>query len=250
MIWIGTSGWQYGHWRERLYPTGVPQRAWLAHYARVFRTVEVNNSFYQLPQEATFDRWREESPPGFVFAVKASRYITHLRRLRDCGDPVSLFWSRAKRLGDKLGPVLFQLPPRFKADAELLESFLRVLPGGIAPAFEFRDDSWTNDQVFALLDRAGAAWVLADRPGWRGPLIVTGGWSYIRFHQGRRADPGYARAKLRTWSGRIASLEAKDVWIYFNNDGLGAAPHDALALAEVLADRHGLASQIARPAAA
>jgi uncharacterized protein YecE (DUF72 family) len=240
MIRIGTSGWQYPHWRGGFYPMGLPQRAWLAHYAAEFDTVEVNNSFYQLPKEATFARWRDEVPAGFDFAVKASRYITHIRRLRECAEPVELFWSRATRLADKLGPTLFQLPPNLRADPALLTDFLKVLPNGMRSAFEFRDDSWRTDEVLELLDRAGAAWVMADRPGWRVPQIVTGGWSYLRFHQGRPHHPGYARSKLRAWADRIAELPTRDVWIYFNNDGLGAAPVDARTLRELLAERHGL----------
>jgi uncharacterized protein YecE (DUF72 family) len=237
MIYVGTSGWQYRDWRGRFYPKGVPQRAWLTEYSTVFPTVEVNNSFYQLPKDETFDRWREATPPGFRFAVKASRYITHIRRLRDAKDSVELFWSRAARLGPKLGPVLFQLPPHFKADAALLRDFLAVLPQRIRPAFEFRDESWRADPVCELLDRAGAAWVLADRPGWRVPRIVTGGWSYVRFHQGRRLHPGYPSSKLRRWADRIASEAAEDTFVYFNNDALGAAPEDASRLSRMLSRR-------------
>ena len=237
MIHVGTSGWQYRDWRGRLYPKGLPQRAWLSAYASTFPTVEVNNSFYQLPKEETFDRWAEQTPPGFLFTVKASRYISHIRRLRDAKDPVDLFWSRATRLGPKLGPVLFQLPPNFKADPGLLRDFLAVLPKRIRPAFEFRDDSWRNDEILELLDGAGAAWVLADRPGWRVPHIVTGNWSYVRFHQGRRIHPGYPSAKLRRWADRIASEPAEDTFVYFNNDQLGAAPDDAATLIRMLADR-------------
>lgn len=236
MIYVGTSGWQYGWWKGRFYPKDVPQRAWLAHYATRFPVVEVNNSFYMLPKEATFDRWREETPNGFLFVVKASRYITHIRRLREARASVDLFWSRATRLREKLGPILFQLPPNFRADPGLLKDFLGVLPSRMRAAFEFRDDSWQQDEVVELLDRAGAAWVMADRPGWRVPTIVTGGWSYIRFHEGRRAHPGYARSKLRAWAGRIAGLEAKDVFAFFNNDAMAAAPNDARTLIELLLD--------------
>jgi uncharacterized protein YecE (DUF72 family) len=208
VIYVGTSGWQYGHWKGRFYPRGLPQRAWLEHYVSVFPMVEVNNSFYQLPKEETFDRWREATPPDFLFAVKASRYITHIRRLREAKASVDLFWSRAAHLRSKLGPVLFQLPPNFKGDAPLLADFLRVLPKRLRAAFEFRGDSWQTDEVLSLLDEAGAAWVLADRPGWRVPEIVTGGWSYVRFHQGRPFQPGYARPKLRRWADRIAATQA------------------------------------------
>ena len=127
-VWVGTSGWQYASWKRRFYPKDVPQRRWLEYFSARFPTVEINNSFYQLPKEESFVRWREESAGGFVITVKASRYITHIRRLRDCRDPVRVFWSRARRLGRKLGPVLFQLPPQFGVDLERLESFLKVLP--------------------------------------------------------------------------------------------------------------------------
>jgi len=238
MILVGTSGWQYRDWKERFYPQGLPQREWLHFFSERFPTVEVNNSFYRLPAEESFLRWREASATGFVVAVKASRYITHIRRLREPADSVRLFWSRARGLGSKLGPVLFQLPPRFGADMELLRGFLRTLPQGMRPAFEFRDDSWQTGEVHEALDRAGAALVLADRPGWRVPEIVTGGWSYIRFHQGRSLAPGYTRDKLRRWTGRIASLRTKanDVYVYFNNDTGGAAVRDAATLIELLED--------------
>jgi uncharacterized protein YecE (DUF72 family) len=237
MIFVGTSGWQYASWRGRFYPKGVPQRAWLAHYGTHFPIVEVNNSFYVLPKESTFEGWRQESPGRFLFVVKASRYITHLRRLRNAKDSVDLFWSRAARLGEKLGPVLFQIPPNLRADPGVLKEFLEVLPGAMRAAFEFRDDSWRQDQVYELLDRAGAAWVMADRPGWRVPTIVTGGWSYFRFHQGRRTHPGYPRSKLRAWADRIAGLDASDVFAFFNNDASVAAPKDARTLMDLLLDK-------------
>src|SRR5439155_6594956 len=142
MIYVGTSGWQYDSWRGRFYPASMPKTRWLEHYTSRFPVVEVNNTFYHLPKESTFDRWRGASPDGFVWVVKASRYITHIRRLRDAKDSVDLFWSRAARLGPKLGPVLFQLPPNLRADLTLLSDFLSVLPSGIRAAFEFRDATW------------------------------------------------------------------------------------------------------------
>jgi uncharacterized protein YecE (DUF72 family) len=236
VIYVGTSGWQYDSWKEDFYE-GAPKATWLERFAAQFPVVEVNNSFYQLPKEGTFDRWRTQTPKGFLFAVKASRFITHIRRLRDCEDSVKLFWSRATRLAEKLGPILFQLPPNFPADAGRLREFLKLLPAEMRAAFEFRDDSWRTDDVLDALDRAGAAWVLADRPGWRVPLFVTGGWSYIRFHQGRRAHPAYSRRKLRTWAARIAGFDATDVFVFFNNDEMAAAPRDAETLSELLRDR-------------
>jgi uncharacterized protein YecE (DUF72 family) len=236
VFYVGTSGWQYDSWKDPFYG-GAPKRSWLELYASRFPVVEVNNSFYQLPKEETFERWKAETPAGFRFAVKASRYITHIRRLRDCKDAVDLFWSRATHLGDKLGPVLFQFPPNFGVEAERLQAFLSLLPPEMQAALEFRDDSWRTDQVLALLDGAGAAWVLADRPGWKVPLLMTGGWSYVRFHQGRAVHPRYARRKLQTWADRIVGLEAKDVFAFFNNDPLAAAPRDAETLITLLQDR-------------
>jgi uncharacterized protein YecE (DUF72 family) len=246
MIWIGTSGWQYASWKNRFYPKGVPQRAWLEFYASRFPVVEVNNSFYMLPKEATFGRWREASPEGFLFVVKASRYITHIRRLRDAKESVDLFWSRATRLGPKLGPILFQLPPNFRADPGLLKDFLGILPREIRAAFEFRDDSWRAEEVYELLDRAGAAWVMADRPGWHVPNVVTGGWSYIRFHQGRASHPAYSRRKLRAWAERIGDLGATDVFAFYNNDAMAAAPNDATTLMDILRE---IGKEVARPEA-
>jgi uncharacterized protein YecE (DUF72 family) len=199
-----------------------------------------------LPKESTFERWRQQAPDGFVFVVKASRFITHLRRLRNAEDSVKLFWSRAKLLRDALGPVLFQLPPNLPVDVPLLREFLAALPRGIRPAFEFRHDSWTRDDVIQALDERGAAWVLADRPGRRVARIVTGGWSYVRFHQGRRLHPAYSRSKLRTWADRMAAAGVDEQWAFFNNDPQAAAPFDALALRDLLAER---GCTVSRPAA-
>jgi uncharacterized protein YecE (DUF72 family) len=233
-VLIGTSGWQYDSWRGRFYPPEVPKRLWLGYYAERFPTVEINNSFYMLPKAESFARWRTETTPGFVVTVKASRYITHIRRMRDAGDAVAVFVDRARHLRDKLGPVLFQFPPRFGVDVALLRSFLGVLPPSLRAAFEFRDRSWERDEVFEALDAAGAAFVLADRPDARVSHVVTGGWSYVRFHEGRRGIPDYPREKLRRWADRIASMPARETYVYFNNDPGGAAVRDALTLTELL----------------
>ena len=239
MIYVGTSGWQYRDWRGPFYPPKLPQRDWLRFFSERFPTVEVNNTFYMLPKEESFQRWGRESAPGFVVTVKASRYITHIRRLRQTRESVDLFWSRATRIGPKLGPVLFQLPPRFGVNVELLEQFLRGLPKKMRAAFEFRDASWESEEVYGTLDRAGAAWVIPDRPGWRVPKPVTGGWSYLRFHQGGHTPrgAGYTREKLRRWADTIASFDAKDVFVYFNNDQGAAAVRDAVVLMDLLEDR-------------
>ncbi|MEW6059061.1 MAG: DUF72 domain-containing protein [Actinomycetota bacterium] len=233
-ILVGTSGWQYEDWRGPLYPPGLPKAGWLAYLAERFPTVELNASFYRLPSAGAFRRWQEQTPDGFCMAVKASRFITHVRRLRECRDPLALLWSRARELGPRLGPVLFQLPPRFPADPQRLRDFVAALPETMRAAFEFRDPSWVCEDVLAILDRAGAAFVLADRPGAHVPDVVTGGWSYVRFHQGREGDPGYTREKLRRWARRIAALPSRDVFVYFNNDAGAAAVRDALTLTELL----------------
>jgi uncharacterized protein YecE (DUF72 family) len=240
-IHVGTSGWQYRDWRGTFYPSDLPQREWLPYFAGHFETVEVNNSFYRLPERSTFERWSEQTPSGFIVTVKASRFITHLKRLRDPEEPVALFWERATGLGDRLGPVLFQLPPRFRAEPDRLRRFLGVLPKELRPAFEFRDDSWLTDDVFALLEEAGAALVWPDRPGSKADLPVVGGWLYIRFHQGTRLGPDYRREKLRRWASRIAAADARESFLYFNNDPTGAAIRDARTMIELLRD-HGLAA--------
>jgi uncharacterized protein YecE (DUF72 family) len=242
-VLIGTSGWQYDSWRGPFYPREVPKRLWLPFFAERFPTVEVNNSFYMLPKAESFARWRADTPPGFVLTIKASRYITHIRRMRNAGEAVGVFLDRARHLREKLGPVLFQLPPRFAADVGLLREFLDLLPTSLRSAFEFRDRSWERDDVFAALDAAGAAFVLADRPGARVPNVVTGGWSYVRFHQGRPGIADYPRDKLRRWAERIAASPARETYIYFNNDPGGAAVRDALTLTELLSG----ATEVVRP---
>jgi uncharacterized protein YecE (DUF72 family) len=234
---IGTSGWQYRDWRERFYPKSLPVSRWLEHYAARFSTVEVNNSFYRLPGRDRVRAWAKQVPDGFVLTMKASRYVTHIRRLKDAKEPLATMWKSFTGAGDRLGPVLFQLPPNFPADLERLEAFVALLPKDVDAAFEFRHDSWFTEEVFAVLDGAGAALVWADRPDTRRRLPVTGGWAYVRFHQGRRTGPGYPREKLRRWGERLAELHVHDGFVYFNNDEQGAAVRDAQTLRDLLRDR-------------
>lgn len=245
-VYVGTSGWQYESWKGRFYPHGLVKARWLEYFSQRFATVEVNNTFYRLPDAETFRRWRRESAAGHVMAVKGSRYLTHVRRLREPADSLRLFWSRARNLGAKLGPVLWQLPPDFPADVARLRVFLERFPRGMRAALEFRHASWDTDEVRELLDEAGAALVLADRPGARVRDVVTGGWAYLRLHQGRRAAPGYPRPKLGRWADRIAALPAPDVFVYFNNDADGAAVRDAATLTDLLEER---GVEVARPRA-
>lgn len=237
MIHIGTSGWQYDDWRGVLYPEGVAKKDWLAHYSERLPVVEVNNTFYMLPKQETFVRWRERSAEDFTFVVKASRFITHIRRLRDCRDSVRVLWDRVQRLGRKRGPILFQLPPNLRADVPLLRDFLEVLPRGLEAAVEFRHRSWWRDDVYQTLDDAGCACVLPDAPHARIPDVVTGGWSYVRFHKGRGSEYDYTRRKLRRWADRILALPARETFVFFNNDPTGAAIRDAATLTDLLQGR-------------
>jgi uncharacterized protein YecE (DUF72 family) len=246
MIRVGTSGWHYADWLGPFYPSDLPPDEWLSFYATRFATVELNNSFYRLPSFETFGAWKEQVPDGFLVTVKASRYLTHIKRLLEPKEPVERLWSNAGGLGSRLGPVLFQLPPSLAADLDRFRELLRALPGSMRPAFEFRHRSWFRDDVFAAMDEARAALVWADRPGTRiGSLPVIGGWVYIRFHQGRRAAPGYASGKLARWADRIAGLGSTDVFAYFNNDQRAAAPRDAVRLVRLLDER---GSDVAMPA--
>ena len=236
MLWIGTSGWQYQDWRESFYPKGVAQREWLAFYAERFATVELNNSFYRLPEKANFARWRDQTTDDFVFAVKMSRFLTHLRRLRDPEAPINLFMERAAGLGEKLGPILIQLPPRMPADVERLNAALDRFPKHVRVAVEFRDDSWFEDPVRAVLERHGAALCLADSPHRKTPTWRTTDWGFVRFHEGRALPiPCYGEQALATWAQRIASLwpPEADVFCYFNNDFRACAVRDAITFASL-----------------
>jgi len=242
VLHVGTSGWQYRDWRGAFYPEITPQRAWLAHYATRFATVEVNNSFYRLPERSTFERWRDETPDDFVVAVKMSRYLTHIRRLREPEGPVDLFLERANGLGDKLGPVLVQLPPQLRADPQRLADVLDRFPKGVRVAVEPRHDSWFDDRVRAVLEERGAALCLADSPRRRTPAWRTADWGFVRFHEGRATPhPCYGERALTTWAERIASLwpAAAEVFCYFNNDTNACAVRDAKTFAH-LARKAGL----------
>jgi len=238
MLWVGTSGWQYGDWRGSFYPDALPQRGWLAHYAERFRTVELNNSFYRLPEASSFRRWRDEVPEDFVVAVKMSRFLTHLRRLREPAQPVALFMERARELGPKLGPVLLQLPPTMRVEPERLADALDQFPGDVRVAVEPRHESWFCERVRSLLEDRGAALCLADAPGRRWPAWRTADWGFVRFHAGlAHPHPCYGERALTTWAERIASMwpPAADVYCYFNNDMLACAVRDATVFARLAA---------------
>jgi uncharacterized protein YecE (DUF72 family) len=232
---IGTSGWVYPHWRGVFYPRDLPQSKWLEFYVRRFRTVEVNNSFYRLPSTDAFRTWRQRTPENFVFTIKASRFITHIKRLRDPRAPLRLLLQRATHLESKLGPVLFQLPPRFGVDLERLETFLRALPPSVRCVVEFRDPSWHVPEVYELLNRFGAGYCIMIAPKLRCEPVVTGRLLYARFHSPGGAGPAFGRRRLRSWAHRLDALlrHADAGYVYFNNDAAGAAIEDATTLADL-----------------
>jgi uncharacterized protein YecE (DUF72 family) len=250
-VLVGTSGWQYRDWRGGLYPAGVAQRRWLEHYASYYLTVENNNSFYRLPAPKTFAGWRDRTPDDFVMAVKASRYLTHIRKLRDPEEPVARLLATAAGLGPKLGPILLQLPPTLKAEPALLEACLKEFehvrhPGGHGRpriAVEPRHGSWWTEEVRQVMAAHDAALCWADRLGRPvTPLWTTARWGYLRFHEGT-ADPwpSYTEQDLRSWAQRVrrAWPVGADVYVYFNNDPGGAAVVNSATFA-VLAREAGL----------
>lgn len=237
-VWIGTSGFVYPHWRHGVfYPEGLPQKRELEHFSACFRTVELNNPFYRLPDRETFEHWKQRTPPDFAFAVKASRFITHVRRLRDCRDPVRTFLDRARGLGRKLGPVLFQLPPTMGVDLDRLEGFIRALPPRRRYVLEVRHTSWLDDAVYDRLRRRGIALCIAVGGAVEpADLPVTGGFVYVRMHAGRGKDGNFTRSQLEEWADPIRRLrrDGRDVYVYFNNDWQGLAVRNAQTLRALL----------------
>ena len=237
-LYIGTSGWNYPHWREAFYPPGMPTADWLSFYARHFSSVEINATFYRLPNRETLDAWRDAVPPDFRFAVKASRYITHLKKLKDPQSSIAAFFERIDRLGDRLGPILFQLPPRWHANIERLSAFLDALPDGYRYAFEFRDPSWWDAAVTDLLATYGAAFCVFDLDGQTSPFIETADFVYLRWHGANGPyRGGYSDAQLRSLAQRFREWldDGRDVHAYFDNDTEAQAPRDAARLKALLA---------------
>ena len=238
-IRIGCSGWNYASWKHEFYE-GLPANRWLEHYARHFDTVEINNTFYRLPNREAVANWERTVPPGFAFAVKASRYLTHVRRLLDVGGGLQRFYERIEPLlrSPKLGPILWQLPPNFRRDDGRLANALRRLPPEQRHCFEFRHPSWFADDVYALLRRHGAALVIGDRPEVKAfqAHVFTAPWTYVRFHYGSRGRRGnYSDAELHGWAQRLEAWSRDvEVYAYFNNDWEVFAVRNALRLKELL----------------
>jgi len=235
--YIGCSGWHYDHWRGLYYPEGLSKPKWLQFYARQFTTVELNNSFYRLPSEKAFTTWRESTPDGFVFAVKVSRFITHIKRLKNLDSAVETFLSRAVLLEQKLGPLLYQLPPNMKRSDEVLESFLSSLPQDYRHVVEFRHKSWIDDAVFDILRKYNVGLCVFDMPDFSCPLVATSDFAYVRFHGSEGLYCScYSDEGLSQWAQRIARLgqDIKAVYIYFNNDAEGFAIKNAVTLRDLL----------------
>jgi uncharacterized protein YecE (DUF72 family) len=238
---IGCSGWNYASWKGRFYPAGLRSADWLTYYTRQFDTVEVNNTFYRLPSPGTFADWRDATPDGFIMAVKASRYLTHLKRLRDPEEPVQRFFDHASYLGPRLGPVLFQLPGNFTLDLPRLEGLLGLLPGclrvpdsqaaqAVAHVVEFRDPSWYVDDIFALLTEHGVSLCLHDKSGSAIDRPTVGPALYVRFHgSSGRYHGSYSAAALERWADRLVCdwRAGRDVYAYFNNDPEAVATMNA-----------------------
>ena len=237
-IKIGCSGFNYSDWKGRFYPEGLPQRRWLQHYCTVFSTVELNVTFYRLPLPSTFDKWHQETPDNFVFSLKGSRFITHVKRLIDPEAPLERFFEGALRLKEKLGVVLWQFPPKFNLNKERLEKFLRLLREyPVRHTLEFRNESWIVQDVLDMCRDNGVSLCMADWPKFIDDLPVTADFVYIRRHgEAGRYDTCYSNADLKRDAQRIEKYigAGKDVFIYFNNDVLGYAPQNANELMEML----------------
>jgi uncharacterized protein YecE (DUF72 family) len=252
-VLIGTSGWQYADWRGRFYPERAPTRSWLDHYVSRFDCVEVNSTFYRLPREEVFADWSARAPDGFHFALKVSRYVTHILRLREPAEAMGTFLDRAARLGPRIGPLLLQLPPNFEVDTGRLREAMAAVPASHRLAVEFRHPSWFRDDVAAILRDHDAALCLTDRLGeLREPPWVTASWGYVRFHQASPVDWSYGERALRAWADRLLSLwgPGTDVYVFFNNDPGAAAIRDATAFARVCAEAGLRVSRVPGPGGA
>ena len=237
--YIGTSGWHYEHWKGPFYPPGLPDKAFLEHYADFFSTVEINNSFYRLPEKETLVRWRNAVPEGFVFSIKASRYLTHMKKLKDPREPLERLLDRVSVLGANLGPILFQLPPRWRSNPQRLEGFLEILPENYRYTFEFRDPSWFDEKIYELLTRHGASLCVYDLDGRISPKEVTADFTYVRLHGPDGPYRGrYGAQRLAEWADDFSAWlkEGLAVYCYFDNDEAGYAVQDALRLQQMMTE--------------
>jgi len=238
-IHIGTSGWHYDHWRGSFYPETIPKREWLSYYSRRFPCVELNSSFYRLPEAGTITSWVEQTPASFIFIIKASRLITHMKKLRECETVCAHFYEVIKTFGDKLGPVLFQLPPHWRINPDRFLEFLAILPARQRYVFEFRDQSWCCDEIYQLLTRHNMATCLTDFAGMNLQDVVTADFVYVRLHGPSGDYRGtYPHRELKNWAAKIKQwqLQRKEVYVFFNNDEAAYATANAAELMELSLD--------------
>lgn len=236
-VYIGTSGWSYPHWKENFYPKDVKSDSWLEYYGGVFPTVEINSTFYRTPYASTIQHWSEVVPDNFIFSVKANRYITHQKRLHDCGERMEFFHKTIEGFGEKLGPILFQLPPSFKNNQERLEEFIQLLKKDHLYVFEFRHPTWYVQEIYDLLAKHDIALCITDLNKVLSPEIVTAHFTYIRLHGPKEAYQGtYGPAQLKAWKKRIQKWmsEKTSVYCYFDNDEKGYAVEDAQTLTDFM----------------
>ena len=227
---VGTSGFVYDDWRGRFYPEKLPRHKWLEYYSEQFHTIELNNSFYRLPSESAFQRWHDVTPSDFTFALKVSRFITHIKRLKNTEEAVDTFISKARILGEKLGPLLYQLPPSLHRDDDILESFLSTLPSGLQHVIEFRHHSWFEDEVFEILRRYATGFCIFDMPDLTCPLVATADFAYVRFHGSTGLYYScYSEDEMDNWAKKLAQLpdSVRHLYIYFNNDAQAFAVSNA-----------------------
>ncbi len=236
-IRIGTSGWHYAHWQQRFYPDKLPKSSWLEYYSHIFDTVEINNTFYQLPKLQSVERWYQNTPQNFLFTVKANRYITHIKRLKDASEPLNRFFDAVGAFKEKCGPILYQLPPNFQLNLSRLESFLKILPPDHLSVFEFRHKSWFSRDTLELLDQYNAVFCVHDMPDLETPRTITGKAIYLRFHgPSERYAGSYSDKTLTDWSHWITDnlSRVKKVFVYFNNDTNAYAVNNAKTLSSLL----------------
>jgi len=236
-IRIGTSGWHYKHWIGNFYPAKFPASKMLAYYDKRFDSVEINNSFYMLPKIETLSAWRNATPPNFEFAIKASRFLTHNKKLKEPENALNNFLPRAEDLGWKLGPILFQLPPKWGINLDRLWEFLQALPKYHRYTFEFREPSWLQDSTYELLKRHNAAFCIYELAGFHSPIEITADWAYVRLHgPGGKYQGSYSQAVLQVWAKRICdwSRRLRAIYVYFDNDQAGFAAANALTLKQMV----------------
>jgi uncharacterized protein YecE (DUF72 family) len=230
---IGTSGWNYGHWKGKFYPDDIPKTKWFHYYYERFNTVELNTTFYHLPKKTTFEKWYSESPPDFIFSIKASRYITHIKKLIEPEEPVKRFFENAAGIKDKAGVILFQLPPGLKYNEERLVNIINILPGNYRYTFEFRNETWWNDKAYELLKDQNIAFCIFELAGQITPRLATADFIYIRLHgPGGKYSGSYSDETLKSWASDFSKWmdEGKDVYCYFDNDDSAYAVYNAFTL--------------------